>query len=180
MKRTLMKLVALLVAMVACTLPAIAQSDETAKSFHLLPHLADGDGWQSVLLVTNVSQSASHCTFNVYGVPLNRFREFSGVTAAGLTARFQLEGNGGYLTMAHEERIERWRQRLRDSRLLCSCRCTSHVCVVRRLGGADGNGHGIQFTGWHGLPVSGAAASGHTRICDRKRYQRRGLLPHCF
>ena len=93
-----MKLVTLLVAMVACTLPAIAQSDETAKSFHLLPHLADGDGWQSVLLVTNVSQSASHCTFNVYGVPLNRFREFSGVTAAGLTATFQLEGNGGYLT----------------------------------------------------------------------------------
>ena len=97
MKRTLMKLVTLLVAMVACTLPAIAQSDETAKSFHLLPHLADGDGWQSVLLVTNVSQSASHCTFNVYGVPLNRFREFSSVTAAGLTATFQLEGNGGYL-----------------------------------------------------------------------------------
>ena len=94
MKRTLMKLVTLLVAMVACTLPAIAQSDETAKSFHLLPHLADGDGWQSVLLVTNVS---SHCTFNVYGVPLNRFREFSSVTAAGLTATFQLEGNGGYL-----------------------------------------------------------------------------------
>ena len=92
-----MKLVTLLVAMVACTLPAIAQSDETAKSFHLLPHLADGDGWQSVLLVTNVSQSASHCTFNVYGVPLNRFREFSSVTAAGLTATFQLEGNGGYL-----------------------------------------------------------------------------------
>ena len=92
-----MKLVTLLVAMVAWTLPAIAQSDETAKSFHLLPHLADGDGWQSVLLVTNVSQSASHCTFNVYGVPLNRFREFSSVTAAGLTATFQLEGNGGYL-----------------------------------------------------------------------------------
>ena len=97
MKRTLMKLVTLLVAMVACTLPAIAQSDETAKSFHLLPHLADGDGWLSVLLVTNVSQSASHCTFNVYGVPLNRFREFSSVTAAGLTATFQLEGNGGWL-----------------------------------------------------------------------------------
>ena len=92
-----MKLVTLLVAMVACTMPAIAQSDETAKSFHLLPHLADGDGWQSVLLVTNVSQSASHCTFNVYGVPLNRFRESSSVTAAGLTATFQLEGNGGYL-----------------------------------------------------------------------------------
>ena len=49
-----MKLVTLLVAMVACTLPAAAQYDETAKNFHLLPHLADGGGWQSVLLVTNV------------------------------------------------------------------------------------------------------------------------------
>ena len=92
-----MKILATLLATVACALPAAAQYDETAKSFHLLPHLADGDGWQSVLLVTNVSQSASHCTFNVYGVPLNRFREFSSVTAAGLTATFQLEGNGGYL-----------------------------------------------------------------------------------
>ena len=93
-----MKLVTLLVAMVACTLPAIAQSDETAKSFHLLPHLADGGGWQSVLLVTNVSQSASRCTFNVYGVPLNRFSELGSFgTAAGSTATFQLEGPGGYL-----------------------------------------------------------------------------------
>ena len=93
-----MKLVTLLVAMVACTLPAIAQSDETAKSFHLLPHLADGGGWQSVLLVTNVSQSASSCTFTVYGVPLNRFSELGSFgTAAGSTATFQLEGTGGYL-----------------------------------------------------------------------------------
>ena len=98
MKRTLMKLVTLLVAMVACTLPAIAQSDETAKSVHLLPHLADGGGWQSVLLVTNTSQSASSCTFNVYGVPLNRFSELGSFgTAAGSTATFQLEGTGGYL-----------------------------------------------------------------------------------
>ena len=89
-----MKLVTLLVAMVACTLPAAAQYDETAKSFHLLPHLADGGGWQSVLLVTNVSQSESRCTFNVYGVPLNRFRDFD---LTGSTATFQLEGFGGYL-----------------------------------------------------------------------------------
>ena len=89
-----MKLVTLLVTMVACTLPAAAQYDETAKSFHLLPHLADGGGWQSVLLVTNVSQSASSCTFNVYGVPLNRFSDFD---LTGSTATFQLEGFGGYL-----------------------------------------------------------------------------------
>ena len=83
------------------TLPAIAQQkrspDDTAKRSHVFPHLADGGGWQSVLLVTNVSQSASRCTFNVYGVPLNRFRDLSGVTAAGSTATFQLKGTGGYL-----------------------------------------------------------------------------------
>ena len=95
MKR--MKILATLLATIAFALPAAAQFDETAKSFHLLPHLADGGGWQSVLLVTNVSQSASRCTFNVYGVPLNRFREVIGVTAAGSTATFQLEGDGGYL-----------------------------------------------------------------------------------
>ena len=92
MKR--MKILATLLATIACALPAAAQYDETAKSFHLLPHLADGGGWQSVLLVTNVSQSESRCTFNVYGVPLNRFRGF-GLT--GSTATFQLEGFGGYL-----------------------------------------------------------------------------------
>ena len=92
-----MKILATLLATIAFALPAAAQYDETAKSFHLLPHLADGGGWRSVVLVTNVSQSASRCTFNVYGVPLNRFREISGVTAAGSTATFQLEGNGGYL-----------------------------------------------------------------------------------
>ena len=94
-----MKILATLLATIACALPAAAQYDETAKSFHLLPHLADGGGWKSVLLVTNVSQSASSCTFNVYGVPLNRFSELGSFgTAAGSTATFQLASRGGYLT----------------------------------------------------------------------------------
>ena len=92
-----MKILAILLATIACALPAAAQYDETAKSFHLLPHLADGGGWQSLLLVTNTSQSASSCTFNVYGVPLNRFRALSGVPAAGSTATFKLASRGGYL-----------------------------------------------------------------------------------
>ena len=92
-----MKILAALLVTIAIAVPAAAQYDETAKSFHLLPHLADGGGWQSILLVTNVSQSASRCTFNVYGIPLNRFRELRGVTAAGSTATFQLGGTGGYL-----------------------------------------------------------------------------------
>ena len=93
-----MKILAILLATIACALPAAAQYDETAKSFHLLPHLADGVGWQSRLLVTNTSQSASSCTFNVYGVPLNRFSELGSFgTAAGSTATFQLASRGGYL-----------------------------------------------------------------------------------
>ena len=96
MKR--MKILAILLATIACALPAAAQYDETAKNFHLLPHLADGGGWQSRLLVTNTSQSASSCTFNVYGVPLNRFSELGSFgTAAGSTATFQLASSGGYL-----------------------------------------------------------------------------------
>ena len=39
-----MKILATLLATIACALPAAAQDDETAKSFHLLPHLADGGG----------------------------------------------------------------------------------------------------------------------------------------
>lgn len=100
-----MKTLATLLATIAIALPAAAQVDETAKSFHLLPHLADGGGWRSILLVTNVSQSASRCTFNVYGVPLNRFSELSGVTAAGSTATFQLEGPGGYLFWATKNEL---------------------------------------------------------------------------
>ena len=55
----------------ACALPAIAQSDETAKRFHVFPQLADGGGWQSFLLVTNVSQSSSFCTFALHGLSLD-------------------------------------------------------------------------------------------------------------
>ena len=175
MKR--MKILAILLATIACALPAAAQYDETAKSFHLLPHLADGGGWQSVLLVTNVSQSASRCTFNVYGVPLNRFRDLSGVTAAGSTATFQLERPGGYLIWPTKNELAAVASGY--ATLDCSAPVVAQVV----------------FASYDGLGVTAAAtvfsaqaatvfqflvltASGHTRICDRKRYQRRGLLPH--
>ena len=82
----------------ACALPASAQSDETAKRFHVFPQLADGGGWQSFLLVTNVSQSSSFCTFALHGLSLDRFSEVSSITASGSTATFSLEGDGGYLS----------------------------------------------------------------------------------
>ena len=89
-------LATLLVAM-AFALPAIAQSDETAKRFHVFPQLADGGGWQSVLLVTNAAQSSSFCMFELHGLSLDRFAEVSGITAPGSTATFSLDGPGGYL-----------------------------------------------------------------------------------
>ena len=68
--KALGKIATLLVTM-ACALPAIAQSDETAKRFHVFPQLADGGGWISLLLVTNVSQSSSFCTFELHGMSLD-------------------------------------------------------------------------------------------------------------
>ena len=97
--KPLRNLATLLVAM-ACALPAIAQSDETAKRFHVFPQLADGGGWQSFLLVTNVAQSSSFCTFESHGLTVDRFSAVSGITASGSTATFSLEGDGGYLALA--------------------------------------------------------------------------------
>ena len=75
-----------------------AQYDETAKRFHFLPHIADGDGWQSTLLVTNVAQSASACRLQLYGLGVNRFERLSSVQTSGSTATFNLPGAGAYLT----------------------------------------------------------------------------------
>ena len=84
--------------LVACPWLMVAQSsDETAKRFHVFPQLADGDGWKSSLLVTNVSQSASQCTFSLYGMDVYRFADINGITASGSTATFDLEESGDYL-----------------------------------------------------------------------------------
>ena len=92
-----LRILATLLVVMACALPAIAQSDETAKRYHVFPVLADGGGWLSILLVTNVGQSSSFCTFGLHGLSLDRFSEFSGITTSGSTATFSLKGDGGYL-----------------------------------------------------------------------------------
>ncbi len=97
MKRMNVLAIATLLMTIVGTLPAIAQSDETAKRFHVFPQLADGGGWLSVLSVTNVSQSSSFCTFELHGLSLDRFSEVSGITASGSTATFSLAGAGGYV-----------------------------------------------------------------------------------
>ena len=90
---------ATLLIMLACALPAIAQSsDETAKRFHVFPVLVDGGGWQSVLILTNVAQSASFCRLDLHGgLAVDLFQYAEGVTASGSTATFDLSGAGGYL-----------------------------------------------------------------------------------
>ena len=70
-----MKILVALLMTVAWALPAIAQSDETAKHFHVFPHIADGGGWQSSLLVTNVAQSSNSCTLELHGLTVDRFEE---------------------------------------------------------------------------------------------------------
>ena len=79
--------------------------DSTAKRFHVFPQIADGDGWQSFLLVTNVSQSASQCTFSLHGMDIDRFAEISGITAAGSTATFDLEESGDYLVWGSKNEL---------------------------------------------------------------------------
>ena len=67
---------ATLLMILAFALPALAQpADETAKRFHVFPRLADGGGFQSVLLVTNVASSENRCTLQLHGqLTTDRFR----------------------------------------------------------------------------------------------------------
>ena len=92
-----MRILATLLMAIACALPAVAQVDETAKRFHVLALIADGSGWQSFVLVTNVAQSASLCTVELHGLGVDRFGDVIGVTATGSTATFELAGRGGNL-----------------------------------------------------------------------------------
>ncbi len=97
MKRT--PILATLVLTIAPSLPALAQSDPTAGRSHFLPHIADGGGWQSTLIVTNVSDAAGMCTLEVNGgLTLDRFQDpGDDVTVTGSTATFDLSATGGYL-----------------------------------------------------------------------------------
>ena len=83
-----------------CAFPAIAQqkrlADETAKRFHVFPQIADGGGWRSFLLVANVAQSTSRCTFELHGLTMDRFQDV-GIATAGSTATFELRELGSYL-----------------------------------------------------------------------------------
>ena len=80
----------------SCWLSSLTRRLNTFMSFRSSP-TGERHGWQFSLLVTNVSQSASQCAFSLYGMDVDRFADISGITAAGSTATFDLEGPGDYL-----------------------------------------------------------------------------------
>ena len=92
-----MKILVALLMTVAWALPASAQPDETAKHFHVFPHIADGGGWQSSLVVTNAGQSSNSCTLELHGLTTGRFEAADGIMAEGSMATFDLPGSGGHL-----------------------------------------------------------------------------------
>ena len=92
-----MKILIALLTTVAWAMPAIAQPDDTAKHFHVFPHIADGGGWQSSLVVTNAGQSSNSCTLELHGLTVDRFEEADGITSEGSMATFDLPGSGGHL-----------------------------------------------------------------------------------
>ena len=133
MKRT--RRLATLLIILACAPPAIAQSsDETAKRFHVFPQLADGGGWQSVLLVTNASQSTNLCMLELHGdLAVDRFQDAEGVTLAGSTATFELSGSGGY-------RVWRTKNESALASGYATLGCTDPVVAQVLYGSRDGSG----------------------------------------
>ena len=92
-----MKILVALLLTVVWALPAFAQPDETAQHFHVFPHIADGGGWQSSLIVTNAGQSSNSCALELHGLTVDRFEEADGVMAEGSMATFVLPESGSHL-----------------------------------------------------------------------------------
>lgn len=90
------KYLALFVASVLAT-PVFAQLDKTAKYFHVFPHVVDGIGWQSSLVVTSTAHSSSSCTLRLNGLTMDRFEDADGIVTYDTTADFNLPESGGHL-----------------------------------------------------------------------------------
>ncbi|MDE0433713.1 MAG: hypothetical protein OXH92_06855 [Bryobacterales bacterium] len=92
-----MKILVALLLTVVWALPVLAQPDETAQHFHVFPHIADGGGWQSSLIVTNAGQSSNSCTLELNGLTADRFEAADGIMVEGSMAKFDLQEAGGHL-----------------------------------------------------------------------------------
>ena len=87
-------------------LPAFdPNGDGALKSSHIFPLVADGDGFRSLLLVTNLSAVANQCILDLHGPGLNadRFEARSGITAAGSQVRLDFSGAGEQLELTSKD-----------------------------------------------------------------------------
>lgn len=93
-----------LLALIALTvLPTDAAGlDESAKTRHFFPLIADGDGFRSHLFVTSVSGAANRCTLALRGPGLDAqvFQAHSAVSPFGGVATIDLGESGGSVTLA--------------------------------------------------------------------------------
>ena len=92
-----------LVAVGALTLLSrVSFADDAAGQLHFLPFIIDGDGVQSRLIITNVSDSTTHCSLDFNGPDLgtDRFEDHFLVTTDDTRATFELEQEGGALIWA--------------------------------------------------------------------------------
>ena len=79
----------------------IPTGDDAAKPRHVLPLIVDGDGFQSHILITNLSAATNQCTMDLHGTGLDtgRFESTAGVTAADSSATLNLAGLGDDLSL---------------------------------------------------------------------------------
>ena len=94
------RVIASLVAAGALMLPAgVSYADDASGRRHLLPIIIDGEGIQSRLIVTNVTNFSSHCTLDFSGPDLDadRFEDHFLLKSDDSRATFELDEQGGIL-----------------------------------------------------------------------------------
>ena len=94
--------VRILAMMIVPALPAAALlGDERAGLIHNFPLVIDGDGWQTRLFATNVSDSPSRCGLTLQGNGLDgRFTGADDAAAVGSALDFVLDAEGGLASLA--------------------------------------------------------------------------------
>ncbi|MYC59757.1 MAG: leucine-rich repeat domain-containing protein [Gammaproteobacteria bacterium] len=75
--------------------------DDNADTVHTIPLVADGHGFQSRLLVTNLAPERNQCTLELHGAGLDfgRFGESAGIQSIGSQATLTLDGSGDHRTI---------------------------------------------------------------------------------
>ena len=89
-------------ALAAAVLPvAAAIPDESARTTHFFPLIADGDGFRSRLFVTDVSDAANRCSLSLRGPGLDAriFQANEALRATGTGAEIDLGDSGGSVTL---------------------------------------------------------------------------------